>query len=106
MGSVAMHFIGIVGSLRTMSGKVIKLGFIFLLLLQFINTTYNNCKIKKSYSRISHDCVLEPECEEKCRTIQRNRCDIVEETECVTNSVRLSMKRFVKLSLKKSAVKP
>merc|ERR1712227_939051 len=88
MGSVAMHFIGIVGSLRTMSGKVIKLSFIFLLLLQFTNTTYNNCKIKKSYSRISHDCVAEPECEEKCRTIQRNTCDIVEETECVTNNER------------------
>merc|ERR1712227_251604 len=88
MGSVAMHFIGIVGSLKTMHRKVIKLSFILLLFIQWTNSSYNNCKITKSYSKISHDCVAEPECEEKCRTIQRNRCDIVEDTECITNNER------------------
>ena len=56
------------------------------LILQPTIASYKDCEIKKSLTRVSHDCVAEPECRERCGTVNRQECEIIEDEECVTET--------------------
>lgn len=55
-------------------------------IVQLTIASYKDCQIKKSLTRVSHDCVAEPECRERCGTVNRQECEIIEDEECVTET--------------------
>ena len=66
----------------------------WLLLLHLISTlclatNYSDCQVKKSPKKLSHDCVAEPECKEKCNIENVPSCWLDEGgQECTTLTER------------------
>ena len=55
-------------------------------IVQLTIASCKDCQIKKSLTRVSHDCVAESECQERCGTVNRQECEIIEDEECVTET--------------------
>merc|ERR1712227_1037608 len=53
-----------------------------LILANFANSSHNNCKLQKSFKRISRDCTSEPECSEKCSTVNQKICKTQDKLQC------------------------